>query len=274
MGQGIQPTSELRERTDYELFRRYDRTWYMETYERMALMALLQWLKPSCSIEIGTRDGGSLSVIAQNSARVFTLDLAPECSAAASHFPNAEFIAGPSRETLPGVLRSIADQQLVLEFVLIDGDHSEEGVRGDIECILRYKPVKPCYILMHDSFNPFCREGMLSAAWEQSPHVHTVDVDFVPGKLHPPGETYQGQPHGGQMWGGMGLAVMRPEARVGPLKMLAGSDYLYKLALRHSVHHRFVLAKHWLGPKRYQSIKRILGPRRSDLIGRLVSGAK
>ena len=40
MSQRIQRTSELRERTDYELFRRYDRTWNMESSERVALAAL------------------------------------------------------------------------------------------------------------------------------------------------------------------------------------------------------------------------------------------
>jgi hypothetical protein len=273
MSQRIQPTSELKERTEYDMFRRFDRVWNMECSERVAMIALLEWLKPSCSIEIGTREGGSLSVISKNSGKVFTLDLAADCIAAASHFPNAEFIAGPSPETLPGVLRTIAEQQLALEFVLVDGDHSEEGVRRDIECILKYKPVKPCYILMHDSFNPFCREGIISAAWEKSPHVHSVDVDFITGKLHPPGETYNGMHVDAQMWGGFGLAVMRPEERVGPLKMLASSGYLYDHALRRSAHHRVLLAKHLLGTKGYQNIRRFLGERRFRQIGKLVVGS-
>ena len=194
--------------------------------------------------------------------RAHSARIDPNCIEAAKYFPNAEFIAGRSQEKLPGALRTIEERGLKLEFVLIDGDHGEDGVRGDIDCILKYKPKTPCYILMHDSFNPFCREGMLSAAWEQCPYVHKVDIDFIPGKFYPPGETFQGKPIGDEMWSGMGLAMMRPETRVGPLKIFAGSQHLFNLSLRHSVHHRVVLAKHWLGPELYQRLKRTLGPRR------------
>lgn len=272
MEQRVQRTSEALERTDYDLFRPYHRSWIMESSERVAMMALLQWLKPSCSIEIGTREGGSLSIIADLSSKVFTLDIDPNCINGASRFPNAEFIAGDSHRSLPDVLRTIEDRGLKLEFVLIDGEHAEDGVRGDIERILRYRPTAPCYILMHDSFNPFCREGMLSAAWDRCPYVHSVDIDFVPGKLYPPGETCYGMQVGGQMWGGLGLAVMRPEPRVGPLKILAGSQHLFEIALRHSVHRRVVLAKRLLGPEIYRRMKQTLGQRRFAQIGRLIVG--
>ena len=72
----------------------------------------------------------------------------------------------------------------------------------------------------------------------------------------------------------MGLAMMRPETRVGPLKIFAGSQHLFNLSLRHSVHHRVVLAKHWLGPELYQRLKRTLGPRRFSQIGRLITGRR
>jgi hypothetical protein len=275
MRQPAYPISELRERTDYDFYRQYDRiVWSMENCERLAMMALLGWLKPACSIEIGTREGGSLAVIAANSGKVFTLDMDPDCQKAAQPFPNAEFIVGSSQEKLPGVLRTIEEQHLSLEFVLVDGDHSEDGVRGDIECLLKYKPKRPCYILMHDSFNPFCREGMASAPWEQCPYVNRVDFDFVPGKLHPPGDTHYSHPVSDEMWGGLGLAVLRPEERVGPLEIFAGSGYLHTLALRHSAHRPVLLAKHWFGPRHYQGLKRALGPRRMGQIKRLLVGRR
>ena len=118
--------------------------------------------------------------------RAHSARIDPNCIEAAKYFPNAEFIAGRSQEKLPGALRTIEERGLKLEFVLIDGDHGEDGVRGDIDCILKYKPKTPCYILMHDSFNPFCREGMLSAAsWEQCPYVHGA---ISP--LHSPGQIF------------------------------------------------------------------------------------
>jgi len=41
-----------------------------------------------------------------------------------------------------------------LDFVLIDADHSSAGVQRDINNVLRYRPTRPLYIVMHDSFNP------------------------------------------------------------------------------------------------------------------------
>ena len=69
------PNSELVDRIGYDFYRRYDRCWNMENGERMAMIALLSLVKPECSIEIGTREGGSLVPIAEHSGKVFTLDI-------------------------------------------------------------------------------------------------------------------------------------------------------------------------------------------------------
>jgi hypothetical protein len=196
----------------------------MENAERLAMTTLLNWLKPACSLEIGTREGGSLGVIAEHSGHVFTLDIDPGCQAAVRPHSNVELVVGDSHETLPGVLKEIGERQLSLEFVLVDGEHSAEGVRGDIERLLEYRPTRPCYILMHDSFNPFCRDGMATAPWERSPYVHRVDLDFIPGKIYHPDENGWGTPNGHEMWCGLGLAVLRPEERVGPLTVLASGS--------------------------------------------------
>jgi hypothetical protein len=262
------------ERTDYDFFKQFHHTWVMECNERVAMMALLGWLKPACSIEVGTRDGGSLEVIAANSGHVFTLDIDPSCSAAVQHYSNVELVVGNSQETLAGVLKQIAERQLSLEFVLIDGDHSAEAVRGDIESLLEFRPSRPCYILMHDSFNPYCREGMATAAWGRSPYVHKVDLDFIPGKIYHPDEFNWGTPAGNEMWGGLGLAVLRPEPRDGPLEIIAGASHLYALAYRRSVHRLTILTKRWLGTERYQALKRALGYRYSQRLKRLVTGEK
>jgi hypothetical protein len=267
-------TSELADRIKYDFYRSYNRSWNMENGDRMAMLALLSMIKPACSIEIGTREGGSLAVIAEHSGKVFTLDLDPNCREASDCFPNAELVVGMSQETLPGVIRKIEEQGLSLEFVLVDGDHSEAGVRGDIECLLKYKPKKPCYIVMHDGFNPFCREGMASAPWESSPHVHSVDLDFVQGRYYAPDATFQGMAVGSQMWQGLGLAVMRPEERVGPLTILGIDDAMYTLALRHSAHHLVMRAKQWLGPVKYRKLRDALGKGGSDRLKKLLIGGR
>jgi hypothetical protein len=270
----VKTITTMEERIDYDFYQRFHRSWVMENGERLAMIALLNWLKPACSIEIGTRDGGSLMIISENSGHVFTLDVDPSCRESVRHFPNAELIVGDSRETLPRVLREIAERQLSLEFVLIDGDHSEAGVRGDIECLLDYRPIKPCYILMHDSFNPECRAGMATAAWERSHYVHRVDLDFIPGKIYHPDEQVYGTPVGHEMWHGLGLAVLRPEERVGPVQLIAGSYHHYAVAYRHSAHRLVLLARRWLGPKVYEGLKRGLGYRRSQRLKRLLTGER
>ena len=44
-----------------------------------------------------------------------------------------------------------------VEFVLIDGDHSSEIVRADINSLLKLDVNRRLVILMHDPFNPDCR---------------------------------------------------------------------------------------------------------------------
>lgn len=47
-----------------------------------------------------------------------------------------------------------------LGFVLIDGDHAAEGVRSDTNAVLPYAPVRPLYIVLHDSFHPHAVKGL------------------------------------------------------------------------------------------------------------------
>lgn len=96
-------------------------------------------------------------------------------------------------------------------FVLIDGDHSEDGVFRDIETVLTYQPKDDLYVLMHDSFNPACRRGMKRVDWASYPHVHWIDYDFVPGFLNSvPG-------YEDEMWCGFALAYLKAEPRNGDL---------------------------------------------------------
>ncbi len=119
-----------------------------------------------------------------------------------------------------------------LQFVLIDGDHSEEGLRNDINDLLRYRPTAPLYIVMHDSFNPDCRRGIRGAKWAANPHVHLVELDYVSGRLMPKDEdgSYR------QMWCGIALAVLLPEVRTGNLVMHENEPNGYLAAYWASTH--------------------------------------
>lgn len=205
--------------------------WQMSDSEKLSLLALLEKLKPQCAIEIGLRFGGSMQMFSPHAKHVISLDIDPTCAERLGpKFPNVEFVTGPSQETLPPILKRLEQDGTKLSIILIDGDHSASGVQGDIHALNGYRPACPVYVVLHDSFNPEVRSGIATANWADNPYVHSVELDFVPGMLHyKPGCMRQ-------MWGGFALAVLRPDRRSFPLKIVANSDYLYRTVLRKSVH--------------------------------------
>src|SRR5437868_8530331 len=52
--------------------------WEMSPSEQVALVFLLEYLRPKVAIEIGTRFGGSLQVLSHFSDRVYSLDIDAE----------------------------------------------------------------------------------------------------------------------------------------------------------------------------------------------------
>ena len=134
--------------------------WMMSPAEQMAMVYLLEHLRPRVGIEIGTQFGGSLQVLAKYCDRVFSLDIDPDIPRRlAGEHSNVEYVIGPSRETLPPLLQRLSAEKAEIGFILVDGDHSPSEVEADINNILAYRPVVPLYVLMHDSFNPYCRRG-------------------------------------------------------------------------------------------------------------------
>ena len=217
------------------VFSGYLATSMMSDAERATLIMLLDRIRPKIAIEIGTAEAGSLSIIARYSERVYSLDVDPSCEARFSpHFPNTTFVVGDSRETMPALLDEVED----LEFVLIDGLHTASGVRADIENLLRFKPRRDVWIVMHDSFNPDCRQGMKRADWASSPFVHYVELDFVGGQYDRP-ECRRPK----EMWCGLGLALMRPEPREGELTVSEDERSLYDAVLSLSSHRQGIFAR-------------------------------
>ena len=148
-------------------------------------------------------------------------------------FPDVHFIAGKSWEVLPDLLKKISDEQLRLGFILIDGDHTSEGVRNDINAILRnYNPIGRLVILFHDSFNPVCRKGILQAGWADCPFVHYVDIDYIPGTYVD--DEYNGKTQQNTMWGGFCLAVLEPAERKETLIIRQSSQALFEQAFKGS----------------------------------------
>jgi hypothetical protein len=170
-------------------------------------------------------------VLARHSQRVISIDPDPTCAERLGPaLPNVAFVSGYSQDVLPSVLGQVDQQSEGLGIVLIDGDHRREAVRLDIELVLAYRPRAPLWIVLHDSFNPGCRMGMLEAGWAASPYVHSLEIDFVPGLLSDHPRFYR------QMWNGLALAALRPEPRSGPLEVRQSALLHFEAARRRSIH--------------------------------------
>ena len=208
--------------------------WQMTRCEKYAFASILEAARPAVAIEIGTYKGGSLQLIAEHAEKVYSIDTSSEPQELlGDHFDNVEFITGDSKQMIPTVLKKITDAKEKLGFVLIDGDHSAQGVKSDINAVLQYVPTSPVYIVFHDSFHPSSREGILSVEWEQCEHIHYVEVDFIPGVYHHEGfDTARPR----SMYGGLALAMMLPQKRSESLVVHQSQKGLFDTVLPHSCH--------------------------------------
>jgi len=195
--------------------------WQMLVPERIALTGLLARLRPRRALEVGVYYGGSLSLIAQFCERVWALDIDPEVPNRFRVPTNVALRIGEASGLLKNTLDELEAGGEALNFVLIDADHSAEGVRTDIESLVHRPnpPREPMFILMHDSGNPECRRGIRSASWEACPYVHHVELDFVPGQI----VEHAIHDHRGEVWGGLALAYLSPQPRAGDFVISASS---------------------------------------------------
>jgi len=154
---------------------------------------------------------------------VFSIDTDPELSNNLACLKNVSFLTGPSFVILPLLLKELDHSGVAVDFILLDGDHSLEGIKQDIGCLLPYIPQKPLLVVIHDSFNPGCRRGILEGGWENSPYVSWVDIDFVPGRI-----TEDKGPFEDQLWGGLALAYLLPYPRKGPLEIHCSTERMFR----------------------------------------------
>ncbi|MQA75264.1 MAG: class I SAM-dependent methyltransferase [Solirubrobacterales bacterium] len=167
--------------------------------ERAALEGILAQVKPRLAVEIGTAEGGSLSRIAAHSEEVHSIDLV-RCPAPQPE--HVELHVGDSRRLLPELLERFASEGRVVDFVLVDGDHAREGVRQDLIDLLASPAISATVIVMHDTLNGLVRAGITDVDFASNPAVAFVELDFVGGYMARTG------PFAGQLWGGLGVAVV------------------------------------------------------------------
>ena len=157
----------------------------MSTLEKLRLIGLLNCINPKAVIEFGYQRGGATKWLAKFANKVITIDVNEFVSEASSNHPNVE----PWNCTTNEAINRINTNSLSLDLAIVDENHSRRAVAQDIEGILPYSDID----LMHDSFNPQCRRGMIDALEAQNSHSYYLD--FIPSILKANG-----------LWGGLAIA--------------------------------------------------------------------
>jgi hypothetical protein len=175
--------------------------WQMDPGERAALEGLLCQVRPELAIEIGTADGGSLRLLARYSGHVHSFDLAAP-PAAIRDLTNVSVHTGDSHSLLAPALARLAAAGRNVDFVLVDGDHSADGVERDVRDLLASGAVNETVIVLHDTLNDEVRAGLARIDVAAEPKIVRFEAEFVAGRLH-----YRDGLHH-QLWGGLGVMVI------------------------------------------------------------------
>lgn len=200
--------------------------WLMSCREKLAIIGLLQCLKPKKVIEFGYHRGGATKWLAGFAEKVITVDVNEFVSEASEKYSNVESWNCPTGEAI----NKIKLNNLKFDLAIIDADHTRKAVAYDISGILPHTEV----ILMHDSFNPACRRGMLDALESQSSHAFYLD--FIPSILKRDG-----------LWGG--FAIVWKSENPGRKKEFSGEKSSYSIVMWQSSFHfksRLLQLKHYL----------------------------
>ena len=173
--------------------------WLMSSREKLGLIGLLQCLNPKSVIELGYHRGGATKWLTQFSKKVLTVDVNEFVSDAPSEYSNLEAWNCSTVEAI----KRIKEENMSFDLAIVDADHSRLSVYKDVQGILPHAKV----LLMHDSFNPKCRKGMLDALKHQQTHAYLID--FIPATLK----------HDG-LWGGFAIAWQSDKP--GPVREFKG----------------------------------------------------
>lgn len=199
--------------------------WLMSTREKLSLIGLLQCMKPKQVVEFGYHRGGATKWLAEFADKVITVDVNEFVCEASTNYPNVDSWNCSTAEAI----NRIENQALCFDLAIIDADHSRSAVLNDILGILPYANV----ILMHASFNPQCRKGMISALKSQNSHAYYLD--FIPSILKADG-----------LWGG--LAIAWKSEKSGSVKEFKGEKSSFPAVFRQSIFHsgsKIIHLNHW-----------------------------
>tara|TARA_B100000900_G_C20587498_1_gene720221 strand:- start:237 stop:1013 length:777 start_codon:yes stop_codon:yes gene_type:complete len=216
-----------------------DLEWQMSRAEKYCLIEILRKINPEVAIEVGTYKGGSLQVLSKFSKTVHSIDISPEPKKFLnSKFNNVKFHVGDSNKLLDELISKIKLENKKIEFILIDGDHTKEGVKKDIKAIISHEFNNPLTIIIHDSFNPQCRKGIKSINYKLYKNIEHIDLDYITGCLSP-NKDYN------EMWGGFGIIVVNKKIKTNP-KINASQESLFKktyIGSKHFVKDKFLFLR-------------------------------
>ena len=159
--------------------------WLMSAREKLCLIGLLNTMKPDRVIELGYHRGGATFWLSKFAKKVITVDVNEFVTNAEKEYPNVEAWNYPTLEAID----RIKEENLFFDLAIIDADHSRKAVSADVKGLLEHADI----ILMHDSFNPDCRKGMIDTLESQKSHAYYLD--FMPSVSK-----------GDGLWGGLALA--------------------------------------------------------------------
>jgi hypothetical protein len=211
--------------------------WLMSCREKLAIIGLLQCLKPTRILELGYHRGGATKWLAEFAEEVISVDVNEFVTEASKNHTNVE----PWRCTTGEAITKIKLNNLKFDLAIIDADHSKKAVANDVSGIIPHAE----FILMHDSFNPACRRGMLDALKSQSSHAFFLD--FMPSILKEDG-----------LWGG--FAIAWKSENPGPKKEFLGEKSPYSLVWLQSIFHlksMILQLKHFLSRVEQNSISKL-----------------
>ena len=184
-------------RVGVEIFE--DTAWQMSLGERAAVEGVLSQLRPALAIEIGSAQGACLRRIAANAREAHSFDLGLPSLPIPK---NVTLHTGNSHELLPQFLAEVAEQGRNVDFVVVDGDHSPDGVRQDIEDLLDSRALANTIVLIHDVANERVRKGADAVRFPAWPKVAHVELDWIPGQLFAEPELRN------ELWYGLGLVIV------------------------------------------------------------------
>ena len=183
---------------------------WMTLAERLLLFSLVYGLRPQRYLEIGTFKGGSALLVCHamdmtdSNGAITCIDPNPKISP--ENWQRIEHRTHLLQGLSPQILtQAFEDAGGAFDFVLIDGDHSYQGVKRDAAGVLPFV-ADGAYLLFHDSFFPEIARALDEYALENRRSV----IDF--GTLTREVTTQQTPSGDAVNWGGLRMMQVRNQA--------------------------------------------------------------